>query len=88
MSHIKQSNFQKRPTAEQFKVFRVAFGMNDAEIPATRIEAHLKIKELIHNSADRKIQLKTWQTARKLDRTMRRLRSTDASGCELPTANA
>lgn len=86
MAHlIRQDNYNKEPTAEQRKVFVEAFEMPATAIPTTRIDAHLKIRELLGYGlgadapravSDAALQLraklKAWQQARKLKRAARR----------------
>lgn len=86
MAHlIQQQNYLKEPTAEQRKVFVEAFGMQVTQIPSTRIDAHLKIRELLgygleasapaqlHQDAiERRNKLKAWQLARKQKRLAKR----------------
>lgn len=73
---IKQENYLKKPTAEQRKVWTKAWRLPLAEIPATRIDTHLKIRELLadpNTGATRKRLLKEWQAKRKEARARRKL---------------
>lgn len=86
MAHlIRQDNYLKEPTAEQRKVFVEAFEMPATVIPTTRIDAHLRIRELlgygqepgtpqaqIDAALQLRAKLKAWQQARKLKRAARR----------------
>ena len=84
--HIKQENYQLRPTAEQRKVFLEAWRMSVEDIPPTRIEAHLRIRELLGfgNMAptatervqygERKAAIKLWRAARMAKRRERAAR--------------
>lgn len=82
---IRQDNYNKEPTAEQRKVFIEAFEMSATLIPTTRIDAHLRIRELLgyglpptapraqHDAAMQlRAKLKAWQEARKTKRAARR----------------
>ena len=65
MFHIKQENYQKRPTAEQRKVLHV---LSESAAGLTRIQAHLKIRTLISESTEKKAALDVWRKARAIDR--------------------
>lgn len=86
MAHlIRQDNYLKEPTAEQRKVFVEAFELPATVIPTTRIDAHLRIRELLGYglgagatgddhlaAAQMRAKLKAWQAARKVKRQLRR----------------
>ena len=79
---IKQENYLLAPTAEQRKVFVEAWHMQPTDIPATRIDAHFKIRQLLGHDVDnrptaqqislRKRQLVEWRAAREQKREARR----------------
>ena len=71
---IKQENYTKPPSAEQRKVFLEAWAGAEDPIPATRIEAHLKIRGVlkdIERGPVRRRQVRAWQAARKVKRIQR-----------------
>jgi hypothetical protein len=92
MAHlIQQRNYLKEPTAEQRKVFVEAFGLRATDIPSTRIDAHLRIRELLGYGLDasadaraheecneRRNKLKQWQRARKQKRLAKRVALAEA----------
>ena len=63
--HIKQANFDKRPSAEQRKALNA---MGESASGLTRIGAHLKIKQLITESVAKKALLIEWRNRRNLER--------------------
>lgn len=65
--HIKQANYEKRPTAEQRKVLRL-LGIILSPDQSTRIVAHLKICEVLAGSEEKRRVMKQWQLQRKIDR--------------------
>lgn len=77
MFTIKQENYLKPPTAEQRKVWTDAWHLPRAEMPVTRIAAHLKIRELLtgEGAMERKAMLKAWQARRKELRALRRMQA-------------
>jgi len=79
MYKIHPENFQKRPTAEQKKVWCILedsaslLGHPFGDPPTTRIEMHLKIREMLAWESGRlKSVLVSWRTARKEAREVRR----------------
>jgi len=71
---LKQENYEKAPSAEMKKLFRVAW-KNEIALPPTRILVSLRIKEILKGpeGALRKEQLNVWRAEREAQRAARKL---------------
>ena len=66
---IRQDNFEKAPTAEQRKVLDL---LGNAIGGLTRIQAHLRIREMLQQDPRLKQRLIVWRQVRQEDRRRRR----------------
>lgn len=73
---LKQANYLKKPSSEMRKLWTQAWSKPLTEIPHTRIDFNLAVKEILAGpeGAARKDQLKSWRITREQGRAERKRR--------------
>lgn len=73
---LKQANYLKKPSSEMRKLWTQAWSKPLAEIPSTRIDFSLMVKEILAGpeGAERNEQLKAWRITREQGRAERKRR--------------
>lgn len=81
---LKQDNFLKKPSSEMRKLWTQAWRKSLAEIPRTRIDFSLAVKEILAGpeGAARRDQLKSWRIMREQGRAERKRRRLAAQTAE------